>query len=259
MRVIPVIDLQGGLVVHGVAGQRDSYRPVRSRLGMSASPFENARAFAERLHREEVYVADLDAIGGREISHDALRAIAAAGLRLWVDAGPRTAADALRLAQLNSHQADTLVDRVILGLESVDGPSTVAAVVRELGAARVIFSLDLRSGRPITGAAAWQRAEPIDIARQVYELGVRQMIVLDLARVGTGDGVPTGPLCRRILERLPGVEVITGGGLGEVAEVAELAASGVHGVLVASALHDGRLGKDELDAIEGNDRQASVS
>lgn len=252
MRIIPVIDLQGGLVVRGVAGQRDSYRPVQSRLAASASPADVARAFAQELHREEVYVADLDAIGGRDVSHDALRAIAAAGLRLWVDAGPRTAADAVRLAQLTSHHADRLIDRVILGLESIDGPSAVAAVVREVGAARAIFSLDLRSDRPITGAAAWRQAEPIEIARQVYALGVRRMIVLDLARVGTGGGVPTGPLCRRMLECLPDMAVITGGGLCGVDEVAELAACGVGGVLVASALHDGRLGKDELDVIEGN-------
>jgi phosphoribosylformimino-5-aminoimidazole carboxamide ribotide isomerase len=252
MRVIPVIDLLGGLVVHGVAGQRVSYRPVRSRLVASASPYAVARAFAEQLHREEVYVADLDAIGGREISQDALRGIAAAKLRLWVDAGPRTAADALRLARLNSHHADRLVDRVILGLESVDGPSTVAAVVGELGAARVIFSLDLRSGKPITGAAAWRRAEPIEIARQAYDLGVRQMIVLDLARVGTGNGVPTGPLCRRMSECFPDMAIITGGGLCGVEEVAKLGACGVRGVLVASALHDGRLGQDELEVIEGN-------
>ncbi len=38
MRIYAVIDLQGGQVVHGVAGNRESYRPISSRLIHSAAP-----------------------------------------------------------------------------------------------------------------------------------------------------------------------------------------------------------------------------
>ena len=87
MRVIPVIDLKGGLVVRGVAGERSRYRPVVSVLGPDPSPGSIAAAFAAVLGLGEVYVADLDAIAGREPDWAAYEQIAAAGLRLWVDAG----------------------------------------------------------------------------------------------------------------------------------------------------------------------------
>ena len=49
MRVIPVLDLKERQVVRGVAGQRDSYRPIVSRLTPSSNPQDVARAFVETL------------------------------------------------------------------------------------------------------------------------------------------------------------------------------------------------------------------
>ena len=67
MRVIPVIDLMGGHVVRGVAGERSRYRPVVSLLAQDAAPRSVAQAFAQRLGAREVYVADLDAISDSAI------------------------------------------------------------------------------------------------------------------------------------------------------------------------------------------------
>ncbi|MFM8221178.1 MAG: nickel transporter, partial [Planctomycetaceae bacterium] len=46
MQVIPVLDLLGGVVVRGVAGQRDSYRPIVSQLVDGAEPLAVARALS---------------------------------------------------------------------------------------------------------------------------------------------------------------------------------------------------------------------
>ena len=250
MRIVPVIDLQHGRVVRGVAGDRESYQPVRSCLSATAAPRDVAHAFVHKLGRNEVYVADLDAIGGRGVSWESLAAIAGTGLRLWVDAGIRTADDALRVASFSLDAAGTRVDRVIVGLESVVGPSAVAEILQGLGPQRVIFSLDLRAGKLVAGSSAWKHEQPIEIVRQMGELGVRQFIVLDVAHVGTGQGVPTGPLCREMTERFRDFEVITGGGVSVPEDLADLAAFGITAALVASALHDGRLGKKDIDAIE---------
>ena len=65
MRVVPVIDLKGGMAVHAVRGERERYRPVRSVITDDAGdPVALARAFASELGLDELYVADLDAIGG---------------------------------------------------------------------------------------------------------------------------------------------------------------------------------------------------
>ena len=81
------MDLRGGQVVRGIAGRREEYRPIVSQLCADAWPASVARALVEQFGFAEVYVADLDAIAGRDPDWNSYRAIAACGLRLWVDAG----------------------------------------------------------------------------------------------------------------------------------------------------------------------------
>ncbi len=66
MRVIPVLDIMGGVVVRGVAGRRSEYRPIESSLCSSCDPPVVARAIVERFGLAEFYIADLDAISGAE-------------------------------------------------------------------------------------------------------------------------------------------------------------------------------------------------
>ena len=71
--------------------------------------------------------------------------------------------------------------------------------------------------------------------------GVRRILALELARVGTGVGPGTVALCRSIRSACPDVELITGGGVREWEDVNRLADAGADAVLVASALHDGTI------------------
>ena len=82
MRLIPVIDLKGGLVVHAVRGDRRRYAPLESRLVDGPQPDRVARAFWQRGLRE-IYVADLDALGGAEPDWESLQAIAGTGAACW--------------------------------------------------------------------------------------------------------------------------------------------------------------------------------
>jgi phosphoribosylformimino-5-aminoimidazole carboxamide ribotide isomerase len=65
--------------------------------------------------------------------------------------------------------------------------------------------------------------------------------VLDLADVGSGTGGSTADLCQAILRRFPELRVITGGGVRGKDDVLRWQRIGVSDLLVASALHDGRL------------------
>ena len=172
----------------------------------------------------ELYVADLDAIAGAEPAWEIFDSLQELAVPLWVDAGVR---DVSRLG----------VERVVVGLESVPDPATLGRIVDELGD-RIVFSLDLREGRPL---GAWPATEPFDIADEAIRRGVRRVLVLDLARVGVQGGPGTDALCARLVKAYPGVEVSAGGGIRDRADVERLGALGVAAVLVASALHDGRL------------------
>jgi phosphoribosylformimino-5-aminoimidazole carboxamide ribotide isomerase len=77
-------------------------------------------------------------------------------------------------------------------------------------------------------------------------LGVARFIVLDLARVGTGTGPGTESLCGELVNSFPHVEIYAGGGVRNVADLRRMREAGIHGALVASALHDGALNRDDL-------------
>jgi phosphoribosylformimino-5-aminoimidazole carboxamide ribotide isomerase len=240
MRLIPVIDLKDGLVVRGIAGRREEYRPIVSQLVSEPTPQAVATAFVNQFGFGEVYVADLDAIGGKSPSVDAYQAIASAGLKLWIDAGIGTEQAARRF------EADTTI---IMGLESLDSPAELEGVIRQRGADRLIFSLDLKSGRPLTKIESWQRS-PFEIADAAVGLGVRRLIVLDLADVGVGGGISTLELIGQLRAAHPELELIAGGGVRGLADLQQMAAAGCDAALVASALHDGRITANEVRWLE---------
>ncbi|HKB34931.1 MAG TPA: HisA/HisF-related TIM barrel protein, partial [Gemmataceae bacterium] len=64
--------------------------------------------------------------------------------------------------------------------------------------------------------------------------------------VGAGSGTGTEELCRWLAEAYPGVEVAAGGGVHGPDDLRRLRTCGVRAVLVASALHDGRLTRTDL-------------
>jgi len=238
MNIIPVIDLLGSVVVRGIAGRRSEYRPLVSRLAADATP-ANVGAGLAACGFRAAYVADLDAILHGQPNWPAYTALAAAGLELWIDAG---LTDAERAAELATAQiAERPIAGIVVGLETLISPAALAEILRVVGAERVIFSLDLAAGRPLACAAAWQDAGPLAIAEEVLTLGVKRIIVLDLARVGVAQGCGTEELCRAIRSLSSDVELIAGGGVRHADDIAALAAAGCDGVLVASALHDGRV------------------
>jgi phosphoribosylformimino-5-aminoimidazole carboxamide ribotide isomerase len=238
MRVIGVLDLMGGRVVRGVAGRRQEYRPVVSRLTASCRPADVAAAFRDHFGLSELYLADLDAIASAAPALDAYAALRAAGFCVWVDAGVHQAADAVRLCEAG-------VDTIVVGLETVAGPSALTQAVQALGE-RVVFSLDLREGVPLGELSGWESREAISVARQAVRLGVRRVLVLDLARVGVGGGVAGRRLCRSLAAEYPEVELSAGGGVRGRADLEGLRDDGVRAVLVASALHDGGLSRADL-------------
>ena len=237
--ILPVIDLKEGVVVRGIAGQRDRYLPVNSVLTKDPSPAAVARAFHDDLGFRDAYIADLDAIAGAEPAWNDYEAIARMGLRLWVDAG---SGDSQAVALLANRQfAVQPIHRIIVGLESLASREQLAQMIAEVSASRLVFSLDLKAGRPLTRVSAWRDLESIEILSDVLPLGIDQLIILDLTRVGVGQGTGTEALCRQVKQRWPHVELIGGGGINSRADIEQLTAAGLSRVLVASALHDGRI------------------
>ena len=220
--------------MRGIGGRRAEYRPIISVLTDSAKPLDVARAFRDRLGLRECYLADLDAIAGSAPQLETYHAIQSLGVRLWVDAGVRELEDALALDRAAVHT-------LIVGLETIAGPEALGTICRTLGPAKVLFSLDLKQGYPLGACNHWEGADARTIASEAVALGIRRLLVLDLARVGMGDGTGTVALCRELACRHPELELIAGGGIGNAADLKRLQENGVNAALVASALHNGNL------------------
>ena len=234
MAILPVLDIQGGLVVRGVGGRRTRYRPIVSRWTDSTEPAAVARALASRFGFGEFYLADLDAIGGLAPALATFEALSREGFRLWVDAGLRTVADAGALVQAG-------VATLVAGLETIAGPHVLRELCAEHGSARVVFSLDLKAGRVLGATDAWPSMEPSAIVEHAIAMGIRRLLVLDLAQVGTGNGTGTEELCHEIAAAHPEMRLAAGGGIASLEDVRRLEDCGAESVLVASALHDGRI------------------
>jgi phosphoribosylformimino-5-aminoimidazole carboxamide ribotide isomerase len=237
LKVIPVIDVLNGIVVHAVRGKRREYQPLQSTLCSSVEPLEVAEAF-RKLGFSELYIADLDAITGGEGNFQVLnRIVDETGLKLMVDAGITDIERAQKL--LNSQ-----VSKVIIGTETLQSKSFVGEAVRLFGSARVVVSLDLKGDKVLVRLGFAGCKNPMCLLREFKEMGVSQVIVLDLARVGSGEGVNVDFL-KKVIDDL-GVDVYVGGGVRDIKDLIELNSLGVSGVLVASALHSGKISIREL-------------
>jgi phosphoribosylformimino-5-aminoimidazole carboxamide ribotide isomerase len=71
--------------------------------------------------------------------------------------------------------------------------------------------------------------------------------VIDLARVGTGRGLDIR-LIAGVRQAAPDLTLLAGGGARGIDDLAQLAGAGVDGVLVATALQDGRIDRAGIEA-----------
>ena len=109
-----------------------------------------------------------------------------------------------------------------------------------------MFSLDLKAGQPLAASNLWDGPDAWHIAKQAIGLGVRRLLVLDLARVGVSAGTGTEILSAQLVTNFPEVEVLAGGGVRERGDLEQMRRMGIKGVLVASALHNGRLCREDV-------------
>jgi phosphoribosylformimino-5-aminoimidazole carboxamide ribotide isomerase len=250
MHVIGVVDIRAGVAVHARRGDRAAYQPVavaRSQP-IDGDPVALAQFYRDRCGLSDVYIADLDAIAGMTPQHPVVSRIAALGVRVWVDAAIDSVPDA--------HAAvDAGAAQVVIGLETLTDFGVLGAICSAVGPDRAAFSLDLKEGRPliVNNRAVTSRHEShlVElIATQAVQAGARRMIVLDLARVGTGRGIDVDTLSR-VASCVPQCEIYAGGGVASADDLRRLDELGAAGALIATALIEGRMTPDELDHVRG--------
>jgi phosphoribosylformimino-5-aminoimidazole carboxamide ribotide isomerase len=231
MDVVPVIDVRHGVAVAAARGDRAAYKPLATPLAEGSEPVAIARGYAELFTFPVLYIADLDGIEGRGRNADLRVALGEAlpGVALWIDDGVRACDVA---------QRDAAVTPVI-GSESIDGADDIAAL-RRLPRDRYVLSLDFR-GDDFVGPA---------VVLNEPQHWPDRLIVMTLARVGANEG-PDLQRISEIIRRAAGRRVYAAGGVRDRADIEALHRIGAAGVLVATALHAGKLKAGDLEEIAG--------
>lgn len=222
MQLIPVIDLKGGCVVHARRGARDTYAPLQSPLARSARAEHVVEGFLALAPFPVIYVADIDAITGAGGNGTVIAGLRRAfpEVELWVDAGEAS-------AEAISARAAAGLGVSVVGTESLPDAGHLRAV---RAAGPMLLSLDHDASGPLGPPAVHEDAG----------LWPERVIVMTLARVGSGAG-PDLEALARVAARRADIARFAAGGVRGPDDLEALAEAGTAGVLVASALHDGRI------------------
>jgi len=239
MRIIPVIDLLKGIVVHGQMGERKKYKPIQSVLCHSADPLTVAYAFEEKLQLKELYIADLDAISIQDYSNlkEILKIKQNTHLNIMLDCGIRSIKDI-------SNVISTKIDRIIIATETLSGLSEIDRIVDQVDQSKLILSIDTMHNKILANSKEIAKLNPITVAEYGYELGIQECIVLDLSKVGSEKG-PNIIIAKEIVDNVE-LSVITGGGISRIDDIHFLEENGFAGVLIATALHNGNITQSDL-------------
>ena len=132
-RIIFVMDLKDGVVVHARKGEREKYEPVH-RFSSVVDASEPAYV-VKKVNPAEVYIADLDKIMGKGDNKVKIREIRAFVREIMLDFGVRKVEDAVEAAEF--------ADNIVLGTETASLELIDAVVGSVPSGVHVSVSIDI--------------------------------------------------------------------------------------------------------------------
>ncbi len=237
LTVFPAIDLRDGRCVRLQQGDFGRAREY------DAEPIERAREW-ERRGAGALHVVDLDgAREGRPVQLELVGEIArSVGVPVQVGGGIRTLGDLRAVRRAGA-------GRVVIGTAAVEDQELRKRAVDELGSDLVV-AVDARDG--IVATHGWLSSSGVgvlELARNLAADGVETVLYTDVSRDGTFSGAALEETAA-VAGVLP---TIASGGVRGVEDVVALSkVEGVVGVVVGTALYEGRVALEELIAAAGN-------
>jgi len=236
LKVIPVIDILNGVVVHAIRGNRQEYKPLQSIFTTSIDPVQVARAFKLQSF-STLYIADLDAIQGKNPGFQFYSHIVQMGFNLIVDAGVTDIQTVKRLLNCG-------ISKVIVGTETLQSRAFLKEAIRQVGADKIIVSFDLKNDKILTYHTFDGPTDIPSLLKTFRAMGLSEFILLDLSHVGSDEGLNTDMLKKTLTLDAGGLYV--GGGIRNVDDLLMLKELNVLGALSATALHLGKICINDL-------------
>jgi phosphoribosylformimino-5-aminoimidazole carboxamide ribotide isomerase len=223
-RIIFVMDILNGIVVHAVKGERTKYRPVQSsKVCDSPDPLDIISAISP----SQVYIADLDHIQRLGDNFGMIKKISGR-TKTMVDIGVKNLEDSGTCAKI--------ADTVIIGTETASLEVIEKAAIQFPG--RIIVSIDMKNGVVLTTDTKMDK-RPEKLIKKLNEFQLLEIIILDLGKVGTSSGIDKD-LLKKMVE-ISSHSILVGGGIKDLADIDALKETGIKGALVATAVHNGKI------------------
>ncbi|MEM3437518.1 MAG: HisA/HisF family protein [Nitrososphaerales archaeon] len=238
MRIIPVIDIMRGVAVHAKSGQRQYYQPIKSQICKNSNPIDLALTFKSNFGFKELYIADLDSIMGIGNNIDVLKRIyETSRMRLMVDSGIN---DVKNVGDI-FHAG---VKKIIVGTETLTSFEKLKSILEFTGYENVIVSIDIKDGKILSKSKEISRLSPEKLAKRLESMNIKELIILDLLRVGRESGVNVDLI--KSISNSVNIPIITGGGIKDIHDIFLLRDIGVSGVLISTALHNLKIKREDL-------------
>jgi len=223
MKIIPVIDLKDGVVVHARQGLREQYQPINTLLCQSPDIYDVIKAFLGVYDFDTIYIADLNAITHQD-NHDFLIAGVLASfphIVFWIDRGYQRSKKHPRnhIPVLGS---ECYSNETVLELKTFNKHFILSldySVSEALGAKRLFSDQDL-----------WPES----------------IIIMNLNRVGSHQGPDLDKL-KWFCRQYPDKHFIAAGGIRNTADLQALKQAGIQQALIASALHSGAIRRKDIN------------
>lgn len=241
-RIIPVIDILNSKAVHAIKGERTKYKPLISELFKSSDPIEIIKILNHRYNFKEIYLADLDAIIKKKPNYEIISKITKfQNFKIILDPGIVKSEDILKFSRFK-------LKKLILGLETINSFEVIRDSLKIFGIDKIVISVDMFKGKIITKIRDLKNESLLNTILKLKNLGVRELILLDLFRVGQKlGGVPQSYL--KIREAFDG-DILVGGGIKNFNDLLNYNRENFSGVLLATALYDGSINIEKLKILK---------
>ena len=237
MIIIPALDILGGIPVRLYQGDYNRKEVVAS------SPAEVLLGFAWA-GVSLIHVVDLDgARDGYPVNRDLiLRASENLSVPVEVGGGIRTMED---IEGYLEHG----ISRVILGTSALQDRSLLADALRRWPE-NIAVGMDCRNGYVST--QGWLNDSEIwylDFARELEDLGVKNIIFTDISRDGSMSGPNLSMLAR--LKDTVKIDITASGGIHTLEDLHKLKEMEIYGAIIGKALYSGDIRLSEAMQITG--------
>jgi phosphoribosylformimino-5-aminoimidazole carboxamide ribotide isomerase len=227
MRIVPAVDIRGGLCVNLVQGDYDQ------ETVFSKEPVAQAQEWL-KLGAELVHIVDLDgAKAGCCCIEPSLRSLAASGIPYEVGGGVRDITAVRAILNMGA-------ERVILGTAAYRDREFLAAATKEFPD-KIVVGIDAKDGK--VGLSGWleiTEADGVSFAREAEAAGACRIVYTDIL----SDGMMGGPniSATQAVAKAVNIPVTASGGISKLSDITALRmveSDGIDEIIIGRALYLG--------------------